>query len=111
MGLDLRQGRDLGLDESHGDRIVGCVVLDRRTLTLRPILADAVVLATGGCGKVYSYTSNPDIATGDGLAMAYRAGGRAAQSGIRPVPPHLPVPPGGQEFPDQRSGARRRAPS
>ncbi len=74
MGLDLVRAADLGLDDVPGDRIVGCTVLDRTELTLRPYLADAVVLATGGCGKVYSYTSNPDIATGDGLAMAYRAG-------------------------------------
>lgn len=74
MGLDLIQARSLDLTGVPGDRIVGCMVLDRRNFTRQPHLADAVVLATGGCGKVYRYTSNPDIATGDGLAMAYRSG-------------------------------------
>ena len=74
MGLELLLGRQTGLTGSLSDRIVGCVVLDRQTHRRRTYLADAVVLATGGCGKVYSYTSNPDIATGDGLAMAFRAG-------------------------------------
>lgn len=74
MGLELLFGHHAGLKGSDADRIVGCVVLDRQTHRRRSFLADAVVLATGGCGKVYSYTSNPDIATGDGLAMAFRAG-------------------------------------
>jgi len=74
MGVDLILGRDVGLTGSDLHRVVGCWVLDGRTQVRRRYLADVVVLATGGCGKVYSYTSNPDIATGDGLAMAYRAG-------------------------------------
>lgn len=76
LAVDLILGRDGGLTGSDADRVVGCWALDRRTLVCRPYLADVVVLATGGCGKVYCYTSNPDIATGDGLAMAWRAGAR-----------------------------------
>ncbi len=78
LALDLIQAPELGHAEAEPRRVVGCWVLDRRTLRRRPYLADVVVLATGGCGKVYSYTSNPDIATGDGLAMAYRAGATLA---------------------------------
>ncbi len=74
LGLDLIRGRDLGYDDQDAGRIVGCWVLDRKMLIRRPYLADVVVLATGGAGKIYSYTSNPDIATGDGMAMAFRAG-------------------------------------
>ncbi len=78
LGVDLIRGRDLGRDIDDPDRVVGCWILDSDSGELRPYLADMVVLATGGCGKVYAYTSNPDIATGDGLAMAYRAGATLA---------------------------------
>ena len=56
----------------------GVYALDIDSRKVETIAASAVVLATGGVGKVYRYTSNPDTSTGDGIAMAWRAGCRAA---------------------------------
>ena len=72
LAVDLVTTSKLGLPGPR--RVVGAYVLDAETGAIDAYRARVVLLATGGCGKVYLYTSNPDIASGDGIAMAYRAG-------------------------------------
>jgi L-aspartate oxidase len=76
LAVDLVTTAKLGLPGEP--RLVGAYVLDAATGEVATFRAPLALLATGGCGKVYLYTSNPDIASGDGIAMAYRAGARIA---------------------------------
>ncbi len=74
IAVDLLSKAKLG----GGSGCVGAFVLDARSGHVNTITARATVLATGGSGKVFVYTSNPDVATGDGVAMAYRIGADVA---------------------------------
>jgi len=76
MAVELVSSRMLG--DQGRERIVGAYIMDTVSGKIEPFRATAVILATGGAGKVYLYTSNPDIASGDGVALAFRAGAHIA---------------------------------
>lgn len=75
IAVDLITAAKLGLPEP---RCYGAYLLDRRHQHVRTVGARCVALATGGANKVYLYTTNPDSSSGDGIAMAWRAGCRIA---------------------------------
>jgi len=76
IAIDLITSRKFGLQD--GNRCLGAYVFDKKANRVWAFTAPVTLLATGGCGKVYLYTTNPDIATGDGVAMAFRAGAAIA---------------------------------
>ena len=76
IAIDLIVSSRIGIGGAN--RCFGAYVLDIGTGTIRTMLAAATVIACGGIGKVYLYTSNPDVACGSGIAMAYRAGAKIA---------------------------------
>lgn len=81
VAIDLLTEHQLGREvERRAQRLHcwGAYVLDVAGRIVKPFVARVTVLATGGCGQVYLHTTNPEIATGDGVAMAYRAGARIA---------------------------------
>src|SRR5882757_3148361 len=74
--IDLITRKKLGFTTDN--RCVGVYVLDCKSGKVETFACRNLLLATGGCGKVYLYTTNPSIATGDGVAMAFRAGAPVA---------------------------------
>ena len=83
IAVDLVQGKHLHATDTSRRGVVqrscyGVYALNLQTGRVETMPASSVVLATGGAGKVYRYTSNPETATGDGIAMAWRAGCRVA---------------------------------
>ena len=93
-----RTGHVSGADEN---RVVGLYVLDVLSGNVATFSAPVVMLSSGGAGHVYPFTTNPPIATGDGIAMAYRAGVPVRNMEYHPISPHHALFPLGQAFSHQ----------
>ena len=76
LAIDIITNKHLAKKASYGDKAHGVYVLNHKKKRVETFLARATILATGGASRVYLYSSNPDGSTGDGIAMAWRAGCR-----------------------------------
>lgn len=76
--IDLICNRQINFEPKEQNRCLGIYALNTQEKKIDIFLSKTTILCSGGAGKVYLYTSNPDIATGDGLAMAWRAGAKLA---------------------------------
>ena len=105
IGIDLiLESAITGRENGSRQKCLGAYILDTDRDQIHTFKAKFVILATGGSGKVYLITTTPDIATGDGVAMAYRAGAFI----VHPVSSHLSIPPGSEILSHQRSLERGR---
>lgn len=89
--------RSISLDlilDAHRERVIGAYLYDRRTRRVEAVPAQCVVLASGGANQVYLYSSNPFGASGDGIAMAWRAGCRVANMEFMQFHPTILYNPG-----------------
>ncbi len=78
IAIDLITDSKLGNSDKPDNRCYGLYALNKNTGQVLTLAANFTVVASGGAGKVYLYTTNPDVATGDGVAMGWRAGCRVA---------------------------------
>lgn len=98
MVIDLITTDRTGRDGDAERRCVGAYVLDVESGEIYAVRARHTVLATGGCGKVYLYTCNPDVATGDGVALAWRAGAKIENMEFVQFHPTCLYHPGAKRF-------------
>ena len=93
--IDLITAHKLGFKQQ---RVLGAYVLDTQSHQVKTITAGTVAIATGGANKVYLYTTNPQISTGDGIALAWRAGCRVANMEFMQFHPTCLFHPDGHSF-------------